>query len=242
MGLWLPTASVLIVIPLIRAGDLPLAEHAKIWQCLWRSHCTSPVVRVTTGKQPGDNPIPRQKSLIICFMKEKRYTHICVCKLVYTGASENFRSAGFKLQNSCKIRSLKQTQQNSSNYLQDKWSSHCKPPLWLYWGREKSTVQLKSFLLEHHWLLLRAMRQITICVLLSISAVLPISSSFAQISLGEDLLPAVWWEAENTWIEASRYSQSCCFSYYFNLHIMHIQIPPCVSWQATTFLARCKAV
>lgn len=36
----------------------------------------------TAGKQQGEHHIPRQKLLIMCFLKEKVYTDLCVCTLV----------------------------------------------------------------------------------------------------------------------------------------------------------------
>jgi len=46
----------------------------------------------------------------------------------------------------------------------------------------------------------------------------------------------------HTCLEARRYILVCCLRYYFNLHIMQILFPHCLTWKPSIFsLAWCKA-
>lgn len=104
------------------------------------------------GKQQCEHHIPRQKLLTVCFLKEKVYTDPCVCTLcAQVPCSETFRRVDWLqagvlcLHKNCKIRSWKQNQPNTSSVLQNYRSSHYKPLLFLYQGKEKSSAQFKSF-------------------------------------------------------------------------------------------------
>ena len=92
-GLWFPTALVLIEFPFIREGDRSFAEHAKIWHCLWKSRCFSPVARQIPSADREQqenskvNSTSQGRSCSSCvFWRKKRYIHLCVCKLVCSGA------------------------------------------------------------------------------------------------------------------------------------------------------------
>lgn len=148
-----------------------------------------------------------------------------------------FQARALCLHNCCKIRSWKQNQPNTFNYYRTTEAPTTNHRL--YCIGEKSTVQLKCFLSEHHWLLLRTMRHTSIYLLFSKSPVLPVFSSFTQISLGEHLI-AVWWEVSKPVQKLQGIFSPAAF--IINIYIMKILFPPCLIWQPSIFAsAWCKA-
>ena len=106
-GLWFPTAFVLIEFPFIREGDRSFAEHAKIWHCLWKSRCFSPVARQIPSadrEQQENSKVNstsqgRSCSSCVFWRKKKVHTPLCLqtCVLWCLPLKSSGESISFRL-------------------------------------------------------------------------------------------------------------------------------------------------